>query len=539
MKFKTVLGIIMIGIISANISASAVSYTDVPSGHWAAEVIDMAAETGIMHGRDDGSFGLGDTIKRSEFAAMLVRMMKWENSSTAGSMFSDVSSGEWYFNDVNTLYEHGVCDGELFRPNDNITRREMAVMLVKALEYSSIADGEKESPFTDVTDDIGYISVAYSLGIINGKSDTVFDPDGFALREEGAAMMMRMYDKLSAKLNEIHGFYAISSWAQRDIAAEMDSVSFGWSRLTYDNGVYLNQTTDNGNDWYVPSGYEDAINYVKKNNVEINLAVTMTDIDDCNSILLSPQNRSEAISYIVKASDEFDGVTIDFEGMKGDDLKTAFNEFISELKSKLDEKLLYVAVHPVLKNSSEYFDAYDYRTLGNTADKIILMAHDYSAYTLPENLLNTDFIATPVTPIDEVFTALKAITDPQMGVSDRGKILLALSTSSTAAWNTTDKKITDSTSIHPSIETVEKRLAQPDTEINYSETYKNPYAFYTTETGQQILLWYEDSRSIKDKIELAKLFDITGISVWRIGEIADGDDAQYMNIWETIVSERN
>ena len=125
-----------------------------------------------------------------------------------------------------------------------------------------------------------------------------------------------------------------------------------------------------------------------------------------------------------------------------------------------------------MKNSAEYFDAYDYKTLGEYADKIILMAHDYAAYTLPDNLLNTDFIATPVTPFDEVYTALKAITNAQTGVQDKSKIVFAVSTASTTAWNTTDKKITDGKSIHPALDTVEKRLAQSDTEITYSEKYK-------------------------------------------------------------------
>ena len=223
--------------------------------------------------------------------------------------------------------------------------------------------------------------------------------------------------------------------------------------------------------------------------------------------------------------------------MKGAELKEGLNQFVKELKSALGNKKLYVAVHPVLKNSAEYFDAYDYKTLGEYADKIILMAHDYAAYTLPDNLLNTDFIATPVTPFDEVYTALKAITNPITGVQDKEKIVFAVSTANTTAWNTTDKKITDGKSIHPALETVEKRLAQPDTEITYSEKYKNPYAFYNTEDGQQILLWYEDSRSIKDKIKLAKMFGINSLSVWRIGAIPEGASEQYMDVWETIITE--
>ena len=546
MKIKTYIDKIITGVTLAGFAMNlvcpvslAASYSDVPSDHWAMSVINQAADAGIMQGRDNGEFGLGDTIKRCEFAAMLVRMMKWDKSVAEVSAFNDTNSSDWFFADVNSLAERNVYSESAFRPNDNITRREMAVMLVKALGYDELARGETNSVFSDVTTDGGYIAVAYNLGIINGKSETVFDPEGSALREEGAAMMMRMYNKYYSSLEELHGFYAISSWGQKELGALMDTISFGWSRLQYtDEGkVFLNQTTEGGNDWYVPSGYQDAMDYMMYSGASINLAVTMTDTNDCKAILLNADNRTEAINQLVAASENYNGVTVDFEGMKGAELKEGLNQFIKELKTALGNKKLYVAVHPVLKNSTEYFDAYDYRTLGEYADKIILMAHDYAAYTLPDNLLNTDFIATPVTPFDEVYAALKAITNAQTGVQDKTKIIFAVSTANTSAWNTTEKKITDGTSIHPAMETVEKRIAQPDTEITYSEKYKNPYAFYTTEDGQQILLWYEDSRSIKDKIKLAKMFGINSLSVWRIGAIPEGASEQYMDVWETIISE--
>ena len=540
MNIKKIIGYITItGILSAGMVVNAISYTDVPSDHWAISVVNEAAGAGIMQGRGNNEFGLGDTIKRSEFAAMLVRMMKWDKSTAEVSAFTDANSSDWFFADLNTLAERNVYSESVFRPNDNITRREMAVMLVKALGYDELAKSETNTVFSDVTIDAGYIAVAYNLGIINGKSETVFDPEGSALREEGAAMMMRMYKKYYSSLNELHGFYAISSWGQKEIAARMDAVSFGWSRLQYtdDGKVFLNQTTQDGNDWYIPEGYQDALDYVMNNGASVNLAVTMTDSEDCKAILLNADNRAEAIKQLVEASPSYNGITVDFEGMKGAELKDGLNLFVKDLKSALGNKKLYVAVHPVLKNSSEYFDAYDYKTLGEYADKIILMAHDYASYTLPDNLLNTTFIATPVTPFDEVYTALKAITNSQTGVQDKNKIIFAVSTANTSAWNTIDKKITDGKSIHPAMDTVEKRLAQLDTEITYSEKYKNPYAFYTTEDGQQILLWYEDSRSIKDKIKLSKMFGVNSLSVWRIGAIPNGTAEQYMNVWDVIDTE--
>lgn len=49
--------------------------------------------------------------------------------------------------------------------------------------------------------------------------------------------------------------------------------------------------------------------------------------------------------------------------------------------------------------------------------------------------------------------------------------------------------------------------------------------------------WVEDSRSVKDKINLAKMFGINSVSIWRIGAVTNGNSEQYMDIWNTIISE--
>ena len=71
-----------------------------------------------------------------------------------------------------------------FRPNDNITREEIAVMLVRALGYDELAKEFSDTylPFNDVSSNKGYISLAYDFGIVSGKTANSFDPYGTALR---------------------------------------------------------------------------------------------------------------------------------------------------------------------------------------------------------------------------------------------------------------------------------------------------------------------------------------------------------------------
>ena len=120
---------------SMQVPALAESYTDVPAGHWAAAEIERAGEIGFMSGMGDGTFGLGRNIKRSEFVSMLVRMFGWQEA--AGEGFEDVAADSWYCGAVMTAQANGALDTEsgYFRPEENITREEMAVMLVKALGF--------------------------------------------------------------------------------------------------------------------------------------------------------------------------------------------------------------------------------------------------------------------------------------------------------------------------------------------------------------------------------------------------------------------
>jgi spore germination protein YaaH len=55
---------------------------------------------------------------------------------------------------------------------------------------------------------------------------------------------------------------------------------------------------------------------------------------------------------------------------------------------------------------------------------------------------------------------------------------------------------------------------------------------YHTDTGQKIFLWYEDALSVSEKINLAKLFGIHGVSLWRIGIIPDYPDSY--DVWNSI-----
>lgn len=530
-----------------SVPAFALEYSDVPRDHWAYSEIQKAGEIGFMSGMGDGTFGLGQNVTRAQFVSMLVRMFGW--SASEGTGFSDVAPGDWYYSDVLTASDMGVLDTTetYFRPNDNITREEMAVMIIKALGYGELAEeiANDGVPFSDVTENKGYISLAYEFGIISGRGGSIFDPNGTALREDAAAMMVRCYDKYNSYVDFVHGFYAFSSYSQKDMASKMDTVSFGWSRMEYsdEDGVVVNTTTQNDNEWNVPEGYTDIVEYLKDNNVETNLNVYMSasESDDAETILSSAENRTAAVNAIIEeltvdykqlGYNPYSGVTIDFENLRGSEMRQNFTAFLTELNEELDSigKSLYVAVQPPMR-SGAYFDGYNFKAIGEVCDKIIVMAYDYYAKTITSDVMESGFTTTPVTPFDEVYYALKVITDENTGVADKSKVVLGLSMSN-VGWTVVDGVIVNSTGKTYTYEEIADMINN-GAEVKYSDKYKNPYIVYDDGEEKQII-WYEDETSVKDKIKLAEMFGIDGISIWRIGLIPE--EGGNLDIWSGITS---
>ena len=148
-----------------------------------------------VQGYPDGTVKPAGNITRAETAAILFRLMdegsrKTYYSTTSG--FRDVASGSWYNTYVATLNNAGVITDSsngYFRPNEAITRAELAAMLAKFSETTGAANY-----FNDVSAKYwaaNAIAICAKLGWITGYPDGTFRPDKNVTRAELMAMINR------------------------------------------------------------------------------------------------------------------------------------------------------------------------------------------------------------------------------------------------------------------------------------------------------------------------------------------------------------
>ena len=160
--------------------------------------IEVIAELGITRGCGEGLYCPARSVKRAEMAAFLVRALgeSSEDGSTA-SRFSDVPSGIWYVGHVERLADLGITSvesGAAFRPDDALTRLEMAVWMSRAFDF--INEVTPEGVFTDIPAAEWYAGAVEGLlaaGVTKGCSadPLAYCPHDPVRRDEMASFIAR------------------------------------------------------------------------------------------------------------------------------------------------------------------------------------------------------------------------------------------------------------------------------------------------------------------------------------------------------------
>lgn len=190
------------------------------NGHWSRDAVEVLTSRHIVDGVDDRHYMPNRTITRAEIAKLLAELYK---SAAGGELpavdakqrFTDVPANAWYFSYVQAAAAYGLVQGSAgkFRPNDPVTREELAVMIGNLLSQlkrtgNSDADAEADSPlpFKDASAISSWalqaVQQAYAAGLMTGVSKDEFVPKAKTTRGEVATVLLRILEKLGMLTGE-------------------------------------------------------------------------------------------------------------------------------------------------------------------------------------------------------------------------------------------------------------------------------------------------------------------------------------------------
>ncbi|MFR6485708.1 MAG: YPDG domain-containing protein, partial [Intestinibacter bartlettii] len=169
-----------------------------------------------IFGYPDDTIRPDGDMTRAEAIAVVARLQKLDLSDKTSNIYKDTKAGMWYNAAINAAFREGYLlekEGENIRPNDKITRAELA-LLISHIDKKN----DKVAPFEDVK---GHkfedaINQAYGNERIKGYPDGTFKPDNSITRAEVATMLNKLYDRypdkdyIDANQNLVHNYKDMS-----------------------------------------------------------------------------------------------------------------------------------------------------------------------------------------------------------------------------------------------------------------------------------------------------------------------------------------
>lgn len=226
---------------------------------------------------------------------------------------------------------------------------------------------------------------------------------------------------------------------------------------------------------------------------------------------ISTENAREhhiaALLQIVEQNN-YDGIDIDYESLPSNQ-KTNFTLFIQELAQALHkkDKLLGVAIYPPdINSANENFGAgaQDLPALSLAADQLYFM-------TYLEHTLSSEPGPTGGIPwIQNSMTySINTLHIPQ------SKIFMGIGLMGTAWRQDPNGKIVGDTA-DLTFQQIYGVVQEHHLSVQWDTSSQSPYVEFTDQNGRHVI-WFENSKSVAQKILLAKELDVRGIAFWRLG----------------------
>ena len=273
--------------------------------------------------------------------------------------------------------------------------------------------------------------------------------------------------------------------------------------------IFSYQVTSNGN--LTPINDQRVIRAAKDSNTLPMLVLTNIgptgrfDSDLAHEILANETVQELLISNLITTlrNNGYAGVDIDFEYVYPMD-KELYNSFLEKVTTRLRQEdfIITTALAPKVRENQTgtLYEAHDYETHGRLADHVIIMTYEWG-YTYGPPMA--------VAPINQVERVLQYATT----VIPSKKILMGIPNYG-YDWTLPYQQGRPAKSIS---NTAAIALAQEKgVEIKFDPVAQAPYFYYKDENNALHVVWFEDARSIKAKLNLVSKYELGGISFWTI-----------------------
>lgn len=340
------------------------------------------------------------------------------------------------------------------------------------------------------------------------------------------------------QLNQVIGF--LPSWTLAQGAAikpeNLTQIIYFGLGVTEDG--QLIQFTEDGretNEWkyFKSESFIQVRDEAKASGTKVLLAIKSFNNDTIDRLTSNSIASDRLINSLLTLVERYklDGVNVDFEYVTDVDFPTVkfFNRFLESLASKLRQKDAELILSVDVNATAVLVDkAYDMVKIGEVADQVILMAYDYHR---PESTR-----AGPVAPIDSlpnehnIIESLNSLN----GRVPSEKIILGIPFYG-YEWQTISENNKSPTVENTGALATYKRVrelieARDDETIVWDDIAKSPWLTYE-QSGAIKQIYYEDARSLEEKLKFATGRGLSGIAIWALGY--EGD---YQEPWQVIVN---
>ncbi|MGY4688567.1 S-layer homology domain-containing protein [Salibacterium sp. K-3] len=195
MKTRITACILTGGLIAGPVTASAeTEFQDISDGFWAQDAVEYMVEEEIMTGYENGDFRPNDPVQRQHMAVMLSRAFELEASGELPEE-AGIPEDHPYAGAISAVYEKGWMTGsaEGFRPGETVNRAQMAEMIKEAFDLE-----EGQAVFADVDREYwawSGISAVVQAGFADGYEDGTFRPGEELTRAQMAVILHEAFKK--------------------------------------------------------------------------------------------------------------------------------------------------------------------------------------------------------------------------------------------------------------------------------------------------------------------------------------------------------